>query len=259
VPVGTLPRPTFAGRDSATHLVNAGMAELVVSNWDEYGERAIRLASDLNSLATIRAHLRDILLQSLVCDGPRFAKHFSTAMRAIWQRYCESNTPAALTIDKEGQAWFDGDAEPVEVQQPVASSTEEENGFSFSFKGKIVILDNGASLVGNPDYANLHKLGSFSTIVFDPAGSVNNASYLQQYGELHHLPHTTLGDGNPVTLYNCLNPAMSATREPLPVTVERQAPNIVQDAQVIAKLPINTHRLDAIEGLENVDWLLLDT
>src|SRR3546814_4004627 len=95
-----------------------------------------------------------------------------------------------------GQAWFDGDTEPVEIQQPVADSVEEESGFSFSFKGKIVVLDNGASLVGHPDYANLHKLGSFSTIVFDPAGIVNNTSYLQQYGELHHLPHATLGDGN---------------------------------------------------------------
>src|SRR3546814_493638 len=157
-----------------------------------------------------------------------------------------------------GQAWFDGDTEPVEIQQPVADSVEEESGFSFSFKGKIVVLDNGASLVGHPDYANLHKLGSFSTIVFDPAGIVNNTSYLQQYGELHHLPHATLGDGNLATLYNCLNPAMSATLEPLPVTVKHQAPDIAQDAQVIAKLPINTHRLDAIEGLENVDWLLLD-
>src|SRR3546814_15398306 len=51
---------------------------------------------------------------------------------------------------------------------------------------------------------------------------------------------------------------MSATLEPLPVTVKHQAPDIAQDAQVIAKLPINTHRLDAIEGLENVDWLLLN-
>src|SRR3546814_9832301 len=83
----------------------------------------------------------------------------------------------------------------------VADSVEEESGFSFSFKGKIVVLDNGASLVGHPDYANLHKLGSFSTIVFDPAGIVNNTSYLQQYGELHHLPHATLGDGNLATLY----------------------------------------------------------
>src|SRR3546814_4528942 len=79
-----------------------------------------------------------------------------------------------------GQAWFDGDTEPVEIQQPVADSVEEESGFSFSFKGKIVVLDNGASLVGHPDYANLHKLGSFSTIVFDPAGrSEEHTSELQ--------------------------------------------------------------------------------
>src|SRR3546814_7817411 len=113
-----------------------------ISDWSsdvcssDLRERVVGLAGDLNSLAIIRTHLRDILLQSPVCDAPRFARHFSTAMRAIWQRYCESNTPAALTIDKEGQAWFDGDTEPVEIQQPVADSVEEESGFSFSFKGK---------------------------------------------------------------------------------------------------------------------------
>src|SRR3546814_8935232 len=94
VPVVTLPGPTFAGRHSATHLINAGMPELVVNTWDEYRERVVGLAGDLNSLAIIRTHLRDILLQSPVCDAPRFDRHFSTAMRAIWQRYRESKTQA---------------------------------------------------------------------------------------------------------------------------------------------------------------------
>lgn len=66
VPLVTLPGPTFAGRHSATHLINAGMPELVVDSWEAYHERVLELASDLDSLSTIRQHLRDVLLQSPV-------------------------------------------------------------------------------------------------------------------------------------------------------------------------------------------------
>ncbi|BBI64346.1 hypothetical protein HSBAA_56520 [Vreelandella sulfidaeris] len=84
VPVVTLPGPTFAGRHSATHLINAGLPELVTSSWDEYRQRVMELASDLPNLAVIRAGLRTILHYSPVCDAPRFAKHFNNALRAIW-------------------------------------------------------------------------------------------------------------------------------------------------------------------------------
>ena len=106
VPVVTLPGPTFAGRHSATHLINAGMPELVVASWDEYRARVVELAGDLSNLATIRRLLRDVLLRSPVCDGEKFARHFSTAMRAIWQRYCQEQTPAALSIDDQGASLF---------------------------------------------------------------------------------------------------------------------------------------------------------
>src|SRR3546814_12488568 len=54
VPVVTLPGPTFAGRHSATHLINAGMPELVVNTWDEYRERVVGLAGDQIGRASCR-------------------------------------------------------------------------------------------------------------------------------------------------------------------------------------------------------------
>jgi len=61
----------------------------------------LELASDTDSLSTIRNSLRQVLLQSPMCDGRLFAKHFMLAMRAIWQRYCEDKAPAALTFNPE--------------------------------------------------------------------------------------------------------------------------------------------------------------
>lgn len=256
VPVVTLPGPTFAGRHSATHLINAGMPELVVNSWDEYRVRVLELASDLESLATIRTHLRDVLLQSPVCDAPRFARHFSRAMRAIWQRYCESKAPAALSIDQEGQAWFEGEQKPMELHFPSTQASDAEDNFQFQFEGKIITLDHGGLLVTDKGFSDLQALGVFATIAFDPCSVIKHAVELQGQSELHHYPHVALGNGAEATLYTCLDPAMTGTLEPLPT--ERQLPNHQQGTQVLARLPITTLRLDDIEGLESIDWLLLD-
>ncbi|MBH8610374.1 O-linked N-acetylglucosamine transferase, SPINDLY family protein [Pseudomonas mohnii] len=248
VPVVTLPGPTFAGRHSATHLVNAGLPELVVDSWDEYRQRVIGLTRDLNSLSRIRGHLRDVLMRSPVCDSQRFASHFSTAMRAIWQRYCEGKPTAALTLSKDGGARFQGEAEAVDIQHPVEPVREE--GFSFKFQGKIVTLDHGATLVASAQFVALQKLGAFSTIAFDPASRIDNAKQLAQLGELHYYPHAALGNGQATTLYACLDPMMTATLEPLAA----QRPG----ARVLAQLALPTLKLDAINGLSSVDWLVLD-
>ncbi|MCL7462345.1 tetratricopeptide repeat protein [Pseudomonas sp. NW5] len=254
VPVVTLPGPTFAGRHSATHLVNAGMPELVAADWAEYRMRVRELALDLDSLATIRRHLRDILLQSPVCNAEQFARHFSNAMRAIWQRYCAGKAPEALRLDEQGQAWFADESAPLPLQH--APEEVDENEFRFQFDGKIIALEQGTLLSGSPNFRNLQKLGAIATITFDPASALQAPGLLQANGELHHYPHAALGDGTEGTLYVCLDPAMSATLEPLPA--EQQLPNHVQPTQLLTRLPISTLRLDDIEGLDSIDWLLLD-
>ncbi|WP_227368257.1 TDP-N-acetylfucosamine:lipid II N-acetylfucosaminyltransferase [Halomonas sp. M20] len=258
VPVVTLPGPTFAGRHSATHLTNAGMAELVTHSWDEYRQRAVELAANLPDLSVIRACLRTYLLQSPVCDGPRFGKHLTTALRAIWQRHCEGKAPAALTFNKQGEAYFDGEEKPVEIllSSPYHESQKEEAGFQWNIDGKIIAIDNGAGLTSLSTTPELMKSNAFALIAFDPASRISDPAPLQTGGELHHYPHTLLGDGNPATLHVCLDPAMSATLEPL--SAEQQPQGQGQGSQVLTTLPIQTIQLDSIEGLESIDWLILD-
>lgn len=86
VPVVTLPGPTFAGRHSITHLINAGLPELVAATWDEYVDIAVGLASDLQALAGLRARLRDQVAASSLCDGERFGIHLATAFREMWKQ-----------------------------------------------------------------------------------------------------------------------------------------------------------------------------
>ncbi|WP_280570597.1 tetratricopeptide repeat protein [Chromohalobacter sp. 296-RDG] len=253
VPVVTLPGPTFAGRHSATHLVHAGMPELVVNSWEEYRERVIELASDLESLGTIRQHLRDILLQSPVCDGPRFARHFTNAMRAIWQRYCDDKTPAALTFNKDGEARFEDEDTPVEIHY--AEASEEDAEFQWQFEGKLIAVDNGGQLLNNEVIRQLLQRDALELIAFDPSSQALDTS-LKQHKGVHYYPSATLGDGQPGQLHACLDPKLSASLAPLGDEYQPEA--IRTGSQVLTRLPLNTIKLDSIDGLPAIDWLVLD-
>jgi predicted O-linked N-acetylglucosamine transferase (SPINDLY family) len=84
VPVVTKSGPTFAGRHSTSHLTNAGFPEWVTDNWEDYKKVAIELSTDIDKLAEIRAGLRQKLLNSPVCDAPRFANNLNEAFRQMW-------------------------------------------------------------------------------------------------------------------------------------------------------------------------------
>jgi len=259
VPVVTLPGPTFAGRHSATHLVNVGMPELVVDNWDEYRARVLELVSDLNSLSTIRGHLRRILLDSPVCDASKFARHLADALRAIWQRYCEGKPPAALAFTPEGLPWFEGEAAPMALVHPAPDqeATNAGSAFNFAFQGRIVMLDHGNSLVATDRFIELSRLGAMLAIAFDPASNLRNAGQLQRDGHIqHYQPYATLGDGQPAVLHACLDASMTGTLEPLDAAC--QLPFAREAATVIARLPIATTRLDDVDGLEKVEWMVMD-
>lgn len=89
VPVVTYPGPTFAGRHSVTHLHNSGLGELVADSWDAYVDIATGLAGDLDTLAGLRARLRDQVAASPLCDGERFGAALSLAFRKVWHAYVD--------------------------------------------------------------------------------------------------------------------------------------------------------------------------
>ncbi|WP_298845598.1 FkbM family methyltransferase [uncultured Salinicola sp.] len=242
VPVVTHTGPTFAGRHSATHLCNAGMPELVTDNWDDYRKRVLDLASDLPSLAVIRAALRTYLEQSPICDAPRFARNLHKAIRAIWQRHCEDKAPAALTFNKGGQAWFEDETKPVKL--PI----ELQHGFDWNLESPVTILDNGAGIATRSDAKELLGSGNIAVLVFDPIDALGHAGELAQYGEIQHFPHVTLGSGQPATLRGVEGENDITSLKPL-------ASGIADSLQT---LEIPSIALDSIEGLESLDVLALD-
>gem|GEM_PF-3504595 len=252
VPVVTLPGPTFAGRHSASHLVNAGLQELVATDWENYINITVGLTKDLESLSVIRTNLRNILLDSPVCDGQRFAKHFTDAMRAVWQRYCEGKQPAALTLGNESAPLFHGDHQPVELQH--ASSTEK--GFQFQLEGKIFVLDYSGDFILASKFNKINELKAFHFLLIDLIGNVDEKNLPLRRKNIQHIALHALGNGENVPVYMCLDNNYSSDLKPLGVTVHKASG--ISDTQIIAEIVAPSSQLDEIDGLETIDWLVLD-
>jgi predicted O-linked N-acetylglucosamine transferase (SPINDLY family) len=88
VPTVTLPGEIFASRHSMSHLSNAGLADWVVGNEQEYVELAVARAADIPALAALRAGLRQRVKASPLCDAPRFGRNLGAALRHAWRAWC---------------------------------------------------------------------------------------------------------------------------------------------------------------------------
>lgn len=88
VPTVAILGDTFAGRHAATHLRTAGYAEMLTTTKEEMIAKAITLASDIDGLSAMRLDMRYQVETSPLCDGPRFAKAFTSVMRSAWQTWC---------------------------------------------------------------------------------------------------------------------------------------------------------------------------
>lgn len=253
VPVVTLPGPTFAGRHSATHLVNAGLPELVADNWEQYIDITVGLTKDLQSLNIIRSNLRDILLASPVCDGKRFAKHFTDAMRAVWQRYCEGKSPEALTLNNDSAPNFHDDQKPLVLQ----SAPNTEAGFEFQLDGKVSMLDYGGGFATSSyKFINLTDLNAFHFIILDVTGKVQEKHLPLRRQHVQHIALHTLGDGSRPSLYMCLDNDYSSDLKPLDVV--EFGTTTVSPQKVIAEIKVPSAKLDEIDGLTSLEWLVMD-
>jgi len=74
-----------ASRVSADFMQQVGLAAWIAKDTEDYIAKALELAQDTNTLATIRQKLRQDMLQSSLCDGQRFTHDIEQAFRDMWQ------------------------------------------------------------------------------------------------------------------------------------------------------------------------------
>jgi len=259
VPVVTLPGPTFAGRHSASHLVNAGMPELVAASWEQYINIAVGLTNDLASLGVIRQHLREILLASPVCNGVQFARHFSDAMRAVWQRYCAGKEPEALSLTEDNAPVFLDDNLPLQLQHPQLALNKKDNpaadDFEFELSGKVIMMDYGGNFCRKPEFIDVISTEAIHAVIIDPALVVEEKHLPLRRRDIQHVKGYLLGNAEERDFFMCLDAAYSSD---LPVRDNSENESSYQGQQVLSKVKFPSVKLDEIDGLNRVDWLCLD-
>ncbi len=87
VPVLTLAGQTFLSRQGVGILVNAGLQDWIATDKADYVTRVKERIGNLQQLSSLRENLRQNLLASPLCDAPRFANAFESAMHGMWSEY----------------------------------------------------------------------------------------------------------------------------------------------------------------------------
>ncbi len=90
VPVVSYSGKHAAQRFGTSVLSNVGLSELLAETEDEYVEKAIRLASDLEKLQLLRKTLRKQMADSVICDSRQIASDIELEYRRIWKKRCAS-------------------------------------------------------------------------------------------------------------------------------------------------------------------------
>jgi protein O-GlcNAc transferase len=86
LPVLTKRGDRFLSHVGETIAGNAGLADWVAADEDDYVNKATQFAADLAHLSGLRARLRAQVLASPLFDAARFARHFEAAMWGMWER-----------------------------------------------------------------------------------------------------------------------------------------------------------------------------
>lgn len=120
------------------------------------------------------------------------------------------------------------------------------------------VVDVGANPLdgGKPPYLPMLKAGLCHVTGFEPQQQALLALLLKQGANELYLPYA-VGDGRATTLKVCRATGMTSLLEPDP-TMLGLFPSLQPHGEVVARVPLETHRLDDISEIEHVHLLKID-
>jgi predicted O-linked N-acetylglucosamine transferase (SPINDLY family) len=89
VPVITLAGQTYVSRQGVSLLTHVGLPDLIAQTPDDYVTIARQLANSRDQLAHLRAHLREAMMSSPLCDYAGYTRELEMFYRTAWREYCE--------------------------------------------------------------------------------------------------------------------------------------------------------------------------
>lgn len=238
------------------------LVEAVISLFDDevlyhdYVDRAWQVGKEKHHLDRATDRLLTALtpLVGLRAGNKDFA---ITQKKRHRQRLASRATKPEFKVDKSLQqllsAKTGAQKDNNEQQSGRLSLTDD---FTWHIKGKIMVLDNRASLLKSGLADQMAATQAFGIVAFDPASEIKDTKQYEGSEYIQLFQHALLGDGKATTLHACVAPEMTSTLTPL--SAEKLPKRHHLGAKPLAELPITTVALDSIDGLGNLDWLILD-
>ena len=90
VPVLTLPGVRPASRSAASVLTTLGLSDWIAASPEDYVRRAVRFASDPETIVRLHRSLRDRMAASSLMDEVRFTRDLEQLYRRLWRGWCAS-------------------------------------------------------------------------------------------------------------------------------------------------------------------------
>jgi len=78
---------TFASRVAGSVLINAGVRELIVDNFDDYERKVVELAASPGRLQELRRRLQETRDSCPLFDTPRFVRNLERAYQGMFDAY----------------------------------------------------------------------------------------------------------------------------------------------------------------------------
>ncbi len=219
--------------------------------YQEYVERAWKVGDEEHSIVNSTARLTSALGEFVRAKPGN--KDFSFIQKKRHKhRLSTTASKPDLVVDNDNKQKKSVKDGINKIEFSSFSITE----FDWELSGQVIVLDNRASLIQSGLAEQMEKTGAFGIVAFDPASEVKDVKRFEGSKHIQVFQHALLGDGKPATLHACVAPEMTSILAPLPA--ESLPKRHQLNAQLIAELPINSIALDSINGLDSLDWLILD-
>lgn len=101
LPVLTVMGRHWVSRMSASHLMAAGMPDLVFDTPDSYEKAAVELSRNAKRLEAIRQRLADNFKTRPLFDTQGFIRHFEAGLESIWHRYANGLPPDHIDVPSD--------------------------------------------------------------------------------------------------------------------------------------------------------------
>lgn len=223
--------------------------------YQEYVDRAWQVGKEKHSLERATDRLLNALTPLVRLHSGN--KDFSISQKKRHrQRLASRATKPEFKVDNSLQQLVSPKPGTQQGSELQANRLWLTDGFTWQIKGKIMVLDNRASLIKSGLADQMAATEAFGIVAFDPASEIKDAKQYESSETIQLFQHALLGDGKAAMLHACVAPEMTSILTPLPT--EQLPKRHHLGAKPLAELPINTVSLDSIEGLGNLDWLILD-